>query len=319
MCPVQVREALLITIQSEWRKLPSNVPTLQSSRPRREVVIADLSDFEVYRCPESDPHRPYELVSLHLFDVKAKSLCFDGHVRLGTSRHYLERVNIEDISIEGYGRISTPRVVIYLQSRLSSKDRTHDIWLRLRKPAPNYERFHDPFLWVATFGKFVVDYMEDQSRASVTLESFQADFHMWLTRLFGYNRWFQAWHAAFRRATDFRVALHAYLGFIYNQAANLPTSKHLFSHPAWSHCKYGPTLAIERQPNKVKDTLATAHVFSSFEHMYFGSKLKQVSLSKTVSKLQVTRRRILGFAENRTTSTASTLLSTRITRRALPT
>jgi DNA (cytosine-5)-methyltransferase 1 len=41
--------------------------------------------------------------------------------------------------------------------------------------------------------------------------------------------------------------------------------------------------------------------------MYFGSKLKRVSLSKTVSKLQATRRRILGFAEDRTTSTASSL------------
>ena len=268
-------------------------------------MIADLCDFEIYRCPDSDKWRPFELTSLHQFDVKAKNLAFDGTVRLGTVSHYLERVNIEDMSVEGYGRTSSPRIVVYLQTRLASREKHYDIWFRLRKPASTYERFHDPFLWVTMFGKLAVDYMDDQPKGSVTLESFREEFHTWLSRLFGHNGRFKTWLLEFRNVSDFRVAFHAYVNFIYNQAVNLATSKHLLSHPVWPQCKCGPTMAIERQPIKVKDTLATPHVIRSFQHMYFGSKLRQMSPLKNISKMQLRRTRMLGFAEECTTSNPS--------------
>ena len=288
----------LTSVQSEWKKLPDSAPALQASRLKREVLIADLHDFEVYRCPDGDRSRPSELASLHLFDIKAKNLCFDGHVRLGNIEHYLERISIDDISVEGYGQTNSPRVAVYLQTRLASKDKTHDVWLRLRKPASNYERFHDPFLWVAMFAKLAIDYMDDQPRASVSLESFRNDFHTWIVRRFGYNGRFKKWFTAFRNGSDFRVAFHAYVDYIYNQAVNLSTTRHLVSHPIWAHCKCAKMVAVERQPNIVRETLATPHVFRSFKHMYFGSKLKQVSPVKTVSSLQAERKRTLGFAED---------------------
>lgn len=104
-------------------------------------------------------------------------MCFDGYVRVGKSDHYVERVQIDDISVEGYGSNTHPDVVIYMQTRLASKDAASDIWLRLQQPAARYERFHSPFLWVAVLGKHALDCMDEQPKSTVSLESFKSDFY----------------------------------------------------------------------------------------------------------------------------------------------
>jgi hypothetical protein len=121
--------------------------------------------------------RPSELTSLHLFDVKAKNLCFDGHVRVGE--------------------------VAYMQTRLASKDATSDIWLRLQQPAARYERFHSPFLWFAVLSKHALDYMDEKPKNTVSLESFQADFFHWLAQRFGSSNVFEKWHTLCRNVRDF--------------------------------------------------------------------------------------------------------------------
>ncbi|KAJ4359238.1 hypothetical protein N0V95_002319 [Ascochyta clinopodiicola] len=303
----------LISRQYEQERLSANLSTPQTSELRNESTIADLLDFEIYRCPLNDQKRPSELTSLHLFDVKAKNLSFDGYVRLGQTKHYVERIEIHDISIEGYGSGDDPDVITYIKTRLASKDATHDIWLQLKQPASRYERFHAPFKWVATLGKHVIDYMDDQPKSTVGLENFEIDFHLWLMQRFGSNKKFTEWFAAFGNVSDFRVAFNAYVDFFYNQAVNLITARHLISHPVWSHCKCNRTLAIERQPDVAKDTLATPHVFENFESMYFASRMKLASPSEAVNGLQLSRKRMLGFAEDRTAQTSSGRTATTIT------
>jgi DNA (cytosine-5)-methyltransferase 1 len=288
----------LIFAQDEWKRLPDNSPIPKTSKHENKTIIADLQDFEIYRCPTNDRTRPYELTSLHLFDVKAKNLCFDGYVRLGKVKHYLERISIEDLSIEGYGRTKSSRIDAYIQTKLASNDRTHNIWFRLRKPAPRYERFHNPFLWVATLGKHVIDYMDSQPKASVGLESFHTDFHSWLVQRFGLNKRFKIWFRAFHNTSDFRVAVSAYIDYIINQAYNLSTSTYLTSHPLWAQCKCDRRLAVRIQPKLVKETVTTPHVLECFKDMYFASKLKRVDLSRDVKKAQEKRMRSLGFAKS---------------------
>lgn len=245
----------------------------------------------------ADHKRSFELTSLHLFDVKAKNICFDGEVRLGNVTHYLERIRIEDLSIEGYGETKGPKTTAYVQTKLASKDRVHDIWLRLNLPARNYKRFHDPFLWVSVFGKLAIDYMDHQPRTSVTLEDFKVKFHAWLMRQFGQKSRFKTWLASCLNASDFRIAFNAYVDYVYNQAVNLTSSSHLLSHPIWSHCKCDRRLAVQRQPNVVKMTLTTPHVYECFKHMYFASKLQAALPSKAVSESRRRRIQALGFAE----------------------
>ncbi|KAJ4992512.1 cytosine-specific methyltransferase [Stagonosporopsis vannaccii] len=299
--PAVSEKDVLEIVKREWRSLPGNDPAIQQAT-RRQPIIADLVDFEIYRCPKTDRIRGSELTSLHLFDVKAKNLCFDGYVRLGSIKCYVERIQIQDLSIGGYGSDSDPDIAAYLQTRLASRDATSDIWLRVRRSSPRYQRFHLPFLWVAVLGKHVIDYMDDEPSSTVGLENFTEHFHRWLTQRFGSNNKFQSWFTAFKNTTDFRTAFNAHAEFFYNQALNLSTSKHLSSHPVWAHCMCDRLTAIPRQPNVVRYTLATPHVYQCFKYMYFASKLKQISPEKAVSQMQRKRKARLGFPEKCTTS-----------------
>lgn len=276
---------------------------MSRDKHEREIVIAKLEDFEIYKCPTSEKFGPYELTCLHFFDVKAKNLCFDGHVRVKDKSYYVERISIHDISIEGYGSNSNPEIVTYLQTSLASKDKTCDIWLQLEQPASGYARLHSDFLWVATFGIHVIDYMAEQPESTVGLRQLRNDFHTWLVPRFGSNTNFLEWFAAFNHNADFRAAFHAYVTFIYNQAANLPTSEQLISHPIWSECMCKRMKAIPSQPSVVKDTIVTPHVYECFRGSFFAEKLKKVALSPAVAYAQRKRKIELGFVEDCITTT----------------
>ncbi|KAF3050956.1 DNA methyltransferase Dim-2 [Didymella keratinophila] len=296
--PITTEEDLIKSLKHDWKERCGNEPTRQTSRQRRESIVADIQDFEIYRCPETDLKRPSELTSLHLFDVKAKNLCLDGYVRVGKTEYYVERLQVNDISIGGYGDDTDPGIVTYVQTRLANNDVTSDIWLRLQYPAPRYERFNTPFLWVAALGKHALDYMDIEPKGTVSLESFENEFGRWLAHRFGVNTAFREWHAMIGHVSDFRVAFNAYAEFFYVQACNLSTRRHLVSHPIWAHCKVDRLVAIDRQPNRAKDTLATSHVFESFRQMYFARKLKEIILAPGIRNAQRKRKMRLGFAED---------------------
>ncbi|KAF1931755.1 S-adenosyl-L-methionine-dependent methyltransferase [Didymella exigua CBS 183.55] len=206
-----------------------------------------IKNLKVYRCPQTDSKRASELTSLHLLDVNAKKLCFDGYFQ----------------------------------------DETSDIWLRLQQPASRYKRFHAPFIWVAVLGKRTLDYIDEQPRSTVSLESFESDFHRWLEKRFGMNESFKEWYT------------------MSGNACNLSTARLLTSHPVWAHCKVDRMTAISRQPSQVNETLTTSLVFESFQLMYFASKLKQIVLVAGVSRMQRKRKEKLGFAEDSTTIISS--------------
>jgi DNA (cytosine-5)-methyltransferase 1 len=264
----------------------------------RDEIIADLVDFEVYRCLASGQRYHSELIGLNLFDVKAKDVYFDGYVVANNTRYYVERIKVEDISIGGYGSDSDPSITTYIQTPLAAKDHTSDIWLRLRQPAERYERFHTPFLWIAMLSKYAIDYMDDQPNGTVSLQSFKNSFHSWLSQRFGWNGRVQKWLAMFENKIDFRVAFHAYKDFLYNQALNLSTSQHLASHPVWSQCMCSRLVTIEQRPTLLNYTIATAHVYENFKNMYFARKLRQVPLSASVDQLRRKRSLRLGFSED---------------------
>ncbi|KAF3010628.1 DNA methyltransferase Dim-2 [Curvularia kusanoi] len=268
-----------------------------NTRIQREDIIADLEGFEIYRCPLSERKRGSELIGLNFFDVRARNLRFDGYILVDNTRHYVERLKVENISIGGYGADDHPNIVAYIQT--PSK-----IWLRLGQPASRYMRYHVPFIWAATLGKHAIDYMEDQPAGAVSLEDFTTIFNSWLAQRFGSNKHLQRWFALFGNKTDFRVAFHAYKGFIYKQALNMSTSQHLMSHPIWSHCMCNSLVAIKRRSTQVSYTITTAHVYQCFKEMYFSTRLKRKPLSTAVNQSRRQRALKLGFAEDHALTTA---------------
>jgi DNA (cytosine-5)-methyltransferase 1 len=264
----------------------------------------DLHDFEIYRDPDHKS-RAFELTSLHQLEVPvAKKLYFDGFICLGNTKRYVRMTPIQDCSIEGFGNEEDPDIVAYVQSELSSRDDRYDIWYKLNRAAPGYQRFHEPFLWVAQLCKHVVDYMEEHPPRSVTLRCFESDFFRWLSRRFRSSDNFRQWHVAFRSQVDFRVTVNAYVEYIYSQAFNLPRATHLLGHPIWGECMARGATIVDKQEDIVKHTLATPDVYASFKHMYFGSQVQVKRPSHPVRKEQESRKRKLGFAKTVSTSEA---------------
>lgn len=295
--PVTSESEALRSLKSEWRRQSREEPIYNGSKSEKQLLIVDLQDYEIYRTPESEC-RAYELTSLHYLEVSiAKKLCFDGFICLGSTKHYVHAVPIQDSSVEGYGDDENSGVTTYVQSTFASKDKHYDIWYRLAKPAPGYKDFQRSFLWVAQLGKHIIDYVDSQPVGSVGLNDFHEDFYQWLSLRFGQCADFQQWHTAFRRQIDFRVAVHAYIEYFYNQAFNLSYSKQLLAHPLWSECMAKSLTAVKAQKQIIEHTIATPEVYDCFKDMYFGEQIQKQRPVDTVRIEQERRKRRLGFAK----------------------
>ncbi|KAI4638879.1 hypothetical protein J4E93_009629 [Alternaria ventricosa] len=297
--PVTPESEALRSLKYEWRKQSREEPVYDGPRSEKQVLIVDLQDYEIYRTPESEC-RAYELTSLHYLEVSiAKKLCFDGFICVGSTKHYVHAVPIQDSSVEGYGDDENSGVNTYIQSTFAaSRDKHYDIWYRLAKPAPGYKEFQKSFLWVAQLGKHIIDYVDSQPVGSVGLNNFREDFYQWLSPRFSHCADFQQWHTAFRHQSDFRVAVHAYIEYFYNQAFNLPNSKQLLAHPLWSECMAKGLTAVKAQKQIIEHTIATPEVYDCFKHMYFGEQIQAKRPTDMVRIQQERRKRRLGFAQS---------------------
>ncbi|KAG9190111.1 DNA (cytosine-5)-methyltransferase 1 [Alternaria panax] len=299
--PVTPESEALRKLKTEWNRQSRGLPFYHGRDSEKKLLIVDLQDFEIYRAPESDK-RAYELTALHHLEVPiTKKLCFDGFICLGATKYYVHAVPIQDSSVEGYGDRESAGVTTYIQSTLASRDTVYNVWYRLNQAAPGYREFQRSFVWVAQLGKHVIDYLESQSAGTVGLNDFREDFHAWVTQRFARCADFEQWHRAFRRQTDFRVGVNAYIEYFYNQAFNLPNSKQLLAHPLWSECLAKGLTAVETQEQVIAQTIATPEVFNCFKDMYFGGQLREQRPVEMIVVEQERRKRKLGFAKRPST------------------
>jgi DNA (cytosine-5)-methyltransferase 1 len=106
--------ARLLTLeQAEWKRQADAAPMYDDYDASRPILIADASDFEIYRTPDAGiESRRFELISLHHLEVPtATKLCFDGFLCIGSTRRYVQGLTIRDSSVEGYGDSDSPLVV----------------------------------------------------------------------------------------------------------------------------------------------------------------------------------------------------------------
>ncbi|KAF1848243.1 S-adenosyl-L-methionine-dependent methyltransferase [Cucurbitaria berberidis CBS 394.84] len=296
--PVTPETEALRSLIAESKRHPAKLTTYDGYQSKQKLLYLDLCDFEIYRSPDSGcPGREFELTSLlHLEAPKARKLWFDGFLCIGETKLYVERVALQDSSIEGFGDDDEPGVLAYVRSTLASKDSTYEIWYKLGEPAQQYKRFHEPFLWAAQLTKHTIDYIETHPARSVGLENFRKDFHCWLAARFARSSSedFRQWRQSLKSQADFRVAVNANINFIYHHASGL-NSQRLLDHPLWSECMAGGLTSMKPQVQLVENTLATPHVYDSFKAMYFGENLKQGQASEPVKRKQELRISELGF------------------------
>ena len=221
-----------------------------------------------------------ELVSLHEINEWTVSFfCLDGLICSGNRKRYVQGVPFRLLSIGNYGELDRPSVGpdIWIQSVESEKCA---IWYRLRTPALEYRRYHEPFLWMADLAKHVVDFFSTDSR--VTLYHFREAFYDWLKGLYGSDVQVDQWLKRYGRK-DFRGIVASQANFLFCQAVQV--DKKLARHPLWSeaHPRFLRVIreqveqqakpemfALSKEASETltrRKTTVTPYVYDCFKHL----------------------------------------------------
>ena len=263
-------------------------------RKRKQGVIVEeeedsftsykLEDFSVYH-PAFDKRFALEMTCLHNLSVKAGKniLLVDGVLSDGKTRKYVEGVPFTKLSIGNYGELSLHTVegAIWIQSDVAKG--AGDVWYELGKPAEVYAKYHQPFLWLANFAKFYIDFLDrpkhaeddDERPVDVVLRDFKSHFGTWVRKLHGEDAQFRKWLAEFGEdRIDFRQVVAANCHFLWNQAWNTDTDGRLTKHSIWDEVMRLTTIK-QAKGALVNDTIVTPLVYDCFHHI-FGDKLKAI-------------------------------------------
>ncbi|KAK3384986.1 S-adenosyl-L-methionine-dependent methyltransferase [Podospora didyma] len=182
----------------------------------KDFVEFELERFTFY---VNTAYYPFEMRPLQHLATKLAhdTLYLDGVLRIGDVRQYVTRVEVSELPIGNYG-MSHPTVAgeIWVRSKLNAKK---EIYYRLKKPAPEYVRFYNPFLWVVDLAKHFVDFCSYmiEARQQVSLGSFRELFMQRLLQTHKKSPSFQVWRRA-HPGNDFRTSIVANVEFLWKEA-----------------------------------------------------------------------------------------------------
>lgn len=273
-------------------------------------IEVDLEDFSIYR-----PHRfvnrrtkdkgkeekplANEFMSLHDINRSGEKLwLMDGIIRYGQKRQYVQGVPFEILSIGGYEDLGLDSIKsdIWIQS---VNGKRLDIWYRLKTPALEYKRYHQPFIWMVNLAKHMIDYMNHHD--NVSLCDFRSRFACWIQGVHGSSSTFSSWLSDYGDL-DFRRAVASHATFLYHQATQLDQIYGL--HPLWGQIEgatlnavfdqskiyqqnerlNGPTSSFNKPSSKIQNTIVTPFVFKCFQHLPWAKFLEVQSPAAGVGK-----------------------------------
>ena len=183
-----------------------------------------------------------ELVSLNEINENGvKYFYFDGVICYAGRQRYVQNVPFEILSIGGYEEPERSTVGPYIWIQ-SIEGTTSDVWYRLKDPAVEYKRYHEPFLWMADLAKHVVDFLG--THQAVALFHFRQHFYEWFHSLYATDVCARLWLEQYGDL-DFRRVVAAHANFLYFQAAQVD-QKHE-KHPIWEEIHSRILRAIPEQ------------------------------------------------------------------------
>lgn len=300
MRPISVRipEWVLISPRSCYEGFKPPCPAmserdaLKLMLPKRsnedEYLELQLDDFAVY-CNTGD--YPEEMRSLDQHGVKSNppKLYFDGVLSSDGQSAYVRRVLIHEMPLGNYGQASTDqtRDHLWLQSNLNAGS---DIYYKLGKPAVEYKRFFQPFLWVADLAKHFVDFLTAMhtERRPVTIHHFRQDFASWLIAAYSSSvniENIEIWMSKYPRL-DYRSAVTANIDFLFKESIGLLGEERTALHPLWNEVlhfqKYIPYYS--RAANY--STVVTRYIYDCFSHLPCGKLLGSVEFGAETKRLR---------------------------------
>ncbi|KAI9751103.1 MAG: Vacuolar protein sorting-associated protein 17 [Chaenotheca gracillima] len=254
-----------------------------------------LEDYSIYQ--DGTTRNDNEFAPLHHLCVKRSNdqSQFDGVLVQGEKRRYVSGVGFSYVSIGGYGELEghSVRDLVWIQSH---KGRPLGVWYHLGKPAPEYEAYHRQFLWLASFAKHVLNYLdchqhpldvdcEKMEHDSVYLHDFRGKFYAALEERLGHDQDYQAWLKEYN-GTDFRRAVAANVEFLWNQAYNHDHARYI-KHPIWKEAYPTPGFAAvkERATSDDMRTVVTPFVYDCFQSMPWAKFMRTVSPGRSQRKL----------------------------------
>lgn len=272
-------------------------------------VEADLEDFVIYRpykkrsTKGSATEIPLanELVSLHeINEARVNKFFFDGVITYSGRQRYVQEVPFELLSIGGYEEPERSTVGPYLWIQ-SIEGTESDVWYRLKTPAAEYKRYHEPFQWLADLAKHIVDYL--QTHQDVGLDDFRHRFYEWLQDLYAHDEPTGRWLNQYADQ-DFRRIIAAQANFLYFQA--IQVDQKYEKHPLWEEIHSKILRAIPEQVERSikqdmyaasqeggklvssRKTTVTPYVFECFKDFpwtkFLYSQPPSTSLDHTISK-----------------------------------
>ncbi|QPC79814.1 hypothetical protein HYE68_010566 [Fusarium pseudograminearum] len=322
---VEVPDALFVIPQSFYEPFEPGVPidkeykvvaqlleaAIQEGQDADDFIEFELNDFAIYSKRQRYEH---EMCSLHHLDTKSghSNLYFDGKLSVGNTVFFVRHVPIRALPIGDYGTLSkhTVRDQIWVQSAMNLKK---NIYYRLNRPAKEYRRFFDPFLWVADLAKHFVDYLKvmGENKHDVTIFHFRSTFSNWLAKTHNTDPVFISWREQHPSA-DFRTSIVANLAFLHKEAIGVLDYAGTYHHTLWAEIwefrRYErlpktkesdkealskPSRSTSRTPTSadqvdydqgknvtgVPQTIVTQYIYDCFNHLPFGDRLEAMPLS----------------------------------------
>ncbi|KAG0644907.1 DNA (cytosine-5)-methyltransferase 1 [Hyphodiscus hymeniophilus] len=264
-----------IAVQEIRQALPEEEKCLEKTNESisdgEDYQEFELEDFAIY-LPRASQH-PYELRGLQDFASKVghASMLFDGILRAGSHRRYVQGVPFEICSIGNYGKeLHTVDGEIWIKSLFNKKS---TLYYRLKAPSGEYRRYHTEFLWLAELAKHFFDYCEacEEEGRAVSVHNFREDFSQWLLNTHGESVEFRLWYGKYP-GHDFRRTVSANILFLFKESIGVKDK--LRKQPIWRELlekDFIPAQAIEQY-----QTVVTPYVYDCFAHLRFGQHLKVV-------------------------------------------
>ncbi|KAG9666413.1 S-adenosyl-L-methionine-dependent methyltransferase, partial [Aureobasidium melanogenum] len=254
-------------------------------RSSHEYNIWQLDDFSIYR-KGTDHRHAYELCPLQNLKTEdgVNGLLFDGILSIDGERRFVQGVSFECLAIEGYGD-ENDTVSACIQTALAHRA---NVWFQLGTPVNLYRRYHDTFLWVSRFTKYVVDFLED-SEQPVTLGRFRQSFYPYVVQKHGSSSITHSWLKQ-HSSHDFGQAFCANLGFIIKECYSL--NQGLLKEPIFGETDTKQLKAIPMEKTAYQSTVVTPFVFELFHKMPFHDQMQVLSEVSIVALQKQERRRI---------------------------
>ncbi|EXJ73759.1 uncharacterized protein A1O5_03521 [Cladophialophora psammophila CBS 110553] len=283
-----------ISMDDHW--IDPDTLTAVSKEPS-EFWEFNLHNFYVYRSATHPQKSRGKYESLHIVYSELADGHDEGHWLIdGLLEHNGVRKQvvgaaIVQVSIGGFEDIGQYSVNDFIWVK-TKESRAKRYWYRLQSASEEYSTVWNPFVWLANFTKYFVDYLYTRSNSGVPvhLADFRANFWQWLDDLHGES--IRDWHNQCHQRSDFRHHVSAYRRFLYDQANDIydkDDGPSVLQQPIWAEISDPKARQYSLPVEKTTVTPNVAASFSEFKSWEKFDLLEVVHLSPEVKEYRKKR------------------------------